>query len=200
MPSANTNSASWKPTLEAYEPSLVAASNLVERVARYADSQHQGMAINPFWLTLSGDCGCGKTMLARQLFEAMHQFNPGNGSLWVAGSGFRAERNRRPECVFLKYAEFATRCREDFGYAEYLRSDFLVVIDDLGATRDPSNFVADQLYRLCEVRLGKWTVFTTNLTLMEVGQIDKRIASRMIRDGNQFLKITAGDFAMRKKQ
>jgi hypothetical protein len=43
-------------------------------------------------------------------------------------------------------------------------------------------------------------LWTTNLTLAEVSQrLDSRISSRLIRDGNKVVTITAGDYAMRRK-
>jgi DNA replication protein DnaC len=93
--------------------------------------------------------------------------------------------------------EFADSCRGDFGLPEYLADDFLVAIDDLGAARDTTNFVADAIYRLANSRIGRWTIFTSNLNLADVAtKIDERVASRMIRDRNVVHRIAAGDYAM----
>jgi len=192
---STTNSIGWRPDkFDAYEETLAKA---VEHASRFVDDVGAGKV--PYWLSLSGVCGCGKTMLARQIFCACMKYNPGAGSLWIRGSGPEAEKNRRPRCVWYSATEFADAIRGDFGLPEYLERDFLVVIDDVGAARDTTNFIADGLYRLANVRLGRWTIFTANLNLGDMSrQIDERFASRLIRDGNIFHRIKAGDYATRK--
>jgi DNA replication protein DnaC len=138
--------------------------------------------------------------LARQVFAESQRYNPGNAPIWRTGNGFYDESCRRPRCVWLDAPAFADRLRKgEFDLPEYLAADFLVVVDDLGAARDKTNFIADGLYRLCNSRLGKWTVFTTNLRLNEVAeQIDPRVASRLIRDENVLCRIEAPDYALHK--
>lgn len=156
----------------------------------------------PRWLTLTGCCGCGKTMLAQQIFREAAKNNPGNAPLWIGGTGIYTETNRRPGCVWMAATEFADLMRRgQHDLPEYLGRDYLVAIDDVGAARDTTTFVADALYRLANARLGKWTLFTTNLSLADVArQIDERVASRMIRDGNTVVRIAAPDYAMRPKK
>jgi len=139
-------------------------------------------------------------MLARQIFEAAAAFNPGElQSVWVAGTGCRDTRDRRPRRVFIEATEFAERIRggREFDLPDYLRHDYLVVFDDLGAVRDPSGFLAEAIYRLASARLVRWTVWTTNLSAEAVAnQIDPRVASRLLRDENVAHRITAGDYAL----
>ena len=196
MPLTNTKT-EWRPDkFDTHEKSLAEAADHAARFVAAVDSGEV-----PYWLTLLGDCGCGKTMLARQIFCACMKYNPGAGSLWIRGSGPDAESNRRPRCVWMSATEFADAIRKDFGLPEYLERDFIVVIDDVGAARDTTNFIADGLYRLANVRLGRWTIFTTNLKLREISEnIDPRFASRLIRDDNVCHKITAGDYAMRARK
>lgn len=185
----------WRPHLDAYEPSLAraaaACSQYVSDIAAGAD---------PYWLTLSGVPGSGKTFLARQTFLAAAKFNH-RGNAPVCLTNPRDPADRRPDCVWLDSTRFADRllaCRE-FDLPEYLARDFLVAYDDLGAARDKSDFLADALYRLCNHRLARWTIFTTNLTLEEIStRIDDRVASRLIRDRNLGLSLKAGDYALRK--
>lgn len=153
----------------------------------------------PYWLTLTGITGCGKTLLARQTFEAAARLNPHNEGVWIHPGREASDFTRRPGNVWMTASEFAERIRGEFKLPELLAGDFLVCIDDLGAARDTTSFIADGLYRLCNARLGKWTLFTSNLGLGEIArQIDERVASRMIRDGNVCHRITAGDYATRK--
>jgi DNA replication protein DnaC len=144
-------------------------------------------------------------MIAEQLFARCMRFNPADRvGCWQTGVGVYSDRTRRPRCFWMRATEFADRVHKDFEYAEWLGRDFLVGVDDVGAAREDggrTSWLPEALYRLCNARLGKWTIFTTNLSLTEIGRtIDERIASRMIRDGNQFHRINAGDYALRPKK
>jgi len=157
---------------------------------------------DPYWLTLSGLQGTGKTMLARQVYQyAAKHCNPGRHSLWLAGTGIYSEQNRRPRCVWFTASEFRDQMLSgDYDLPEYLRADYLVAIDDLGTARDTrTDAVADGLYRLADNRVGRWMIWTTNLTLPEIAQrIDPRISSRLVRDSNRICTINCGDYALRK--
>jgi len=144
------------------------------------------------WLTITGRSGTGKTMLARQILERSRHSNPGRHASWPG-------RTTRPACRFIDEAEFADRLRGgEYGLAQTFANDWCVVFDDLGAARDPNAFLADQVYRFCNVRLGKWTVFTSNFNLREIqDRIDERVASRLIRDRNKGVRIKAEDYALR---
>lgn len=75
--------------------------------------------------------------------------------------------------------------------------EWFLIIDDFGAERDPSGFVASAADRILNGRRDKWTLITTNLSLQEIGErMDVRIASRMIRDSNQFVEADAEDYAI----
>ena len=193
----------WRPTLDAYEPSLRAAADACERFA--AD---MWVGAHPRWLTLTGVNGCGKTMLARQLYERGQTVNPGNpanNAIWPPDwneSGSHVYFGRRPACRWFDERAFASRLRAgEYDLADYLRDDFMVVLDELGSTRDPTNFVADKLGELAERRMNRWTVWTTNLDLAEIAErLDARISSRLIRDENQVVRITADDYALRRSR
>ena len=84
---------------------------------------------------------------------------------------------------------------------EYLAGDYLIVLDDLGSARERWGRVADALFRLANARLGRWTIWTSNLTHREISDsIDARLASRLIRDGNKGVRITAPDYALRNRK
>lgn len=186
----------WRPQIDAHEASLKSA---VEICATFVAAMEAGGPGH--WLTLTGVCGCGKTELAKQVFAEGRKHNTkGNAAVYERNK--MDEKDRRPECVFLTADRFAERLRAgEYDLPDYLSRDFLVVIDDIGATRDTTSFIADGLYRLCNLRLGKWTVFTTNFSLAEVSaKIDERVASRLIRDNNVLHKITAPDYAIVLRQ
>lgn len=194
----STKSSDWKPTLDLWHPSLKTAA---DACARFIADMETGR--EPYWLTLRGLQGTGKTMLARQVFEfAKRNCNPGRHDLWVGGTGIYQEHNRRPHCVWYESYKFGQEMKGgNWNLPEYLRHDFLVVIDDLGAARDKTEFLADGLYRLADQRSHRWMIWTTNLTLNEIGErLDQRISSRLIRDENRLVNITATDYALAKRE
>lgn len=137
------------------------------------------------WLTLSGECGCGKTMLAKEAFYliAERTFR----SLALDGENW--------ESHFATVYNLADAWRSGNWLNKPARDAFFLVIDDLGAERDSSGFVKDKMFELLNARMGKWTLMTTNLSLKNIAEnYDARIASRLIRDGNIFMRINAGDY------
>lgn len=146
---------------------------------------------SPRWLTLTGTRGSGKTTLAALAYLEARTINPGAASLWIGD-------RRRPRCVWIDETKFADDCMSDPGLPEYLRDDYLVVLDDLGSARERWDRVADALFRLANARLGKWTIWTSNLNVREIeANVDPRLASRLLRDGNLGVRITAQDHALR---
>lgn len=117
--------------------------------------------------------------------------------------GIYSDKTRRPNCRGMDEARFARLYLDDRQYdlPEYLAHEWLVLYDDLGSKRDGKEVLADAILRLANQRLGKWTLWTTNLNLDEIRlRIDARVASRMIRDENRLVTITAGDYAKRPKK
>lgn len=166
---------------------LAAANHAAEIVAEMA------AGLTPRWLTIAGKQGNGKTMLARQIFEQSQRINPGRSGIWYGP-------RRRPGCVWLDEVLFAKAIATDAYLPEYLADDYLVVLDDLGSAREQWDRVADALFRLANARLGKWTIWTTNLTHAEIAAKEPRVASRIIRDGNKAVRITAPDYALRTRK
>ena len=72
------------------------------------------------------------------------------------------------------------------------------MIDDLGAVRDPTGFMADNYLRILNKRLGMRTVITCNLMADQIAEtIDARIASRLFRNGSRVVQTEAQDYCMR---
>ncbi len=167
-----------------------------------------GSGLPPYWLTLTGVNGTGKTMLMKQVFNKAHELNPGNPANnpiwppdWATSGRRRYEGGERPYCLWLDERTLAARMRsgQEWDLAARYRHDFFLAFDELGSVRDPTNFIADALSTFCESRLRGWTMFTTNLSLQEIAErIDARVASRLIRDDNQVVQIAARDYAFRR--
>lgn len=194
--------ADWCPTLDAHDPSLVRAA---EACRTFVADMDRGA--EPYWLTLVGKFGCGKTMLARQIFDAARRINPGNPTnnpVWPPDYDSRTDRvyeAERPACFYFDEKDFAQRMRQgEFDLPETLRGDFFVVLDELGFSRDPTNFVAEAIARLAQCRLRGWTVWCSNLGIAEIGdRIDGRVSSRLIRDENKVVQISSPDYALLRR-
>lgn len=144
----------------------------------------------PFWLSLLGKSGTGKSHCARMLWNKLN-------------ARFSSQHTRYvPRFVYWpKFIEdLRERIRTNEGIGEYLDMSSwpFLCIDDALAERDTTAFSADKLNTLLGTRVGKWTMLTGNLNLTQISQIDDRIASRIVREpGNLFIEMTTLDYGVR---
>jgi DNA replication protein DnaC len=146
----------------------------------------------PYWLTLAGTSGTGKTLLAsavRRWFLDVARFTVHLSAGRVVGNSY-------------VWVDWRSLCNDlhngNYGRVRDICEEWLVVIEDLGADRDIRGNVADVADRILAARLGKWTLITTNKTLAEIGAtVDVRVASRMLRGKNQFVWSDAPDWNLR---
>jgi len=146
---------------------------------------------SPRWLTLLGPSGTGKTYLARMIYRIAR-----NNLMGYEGrDGWPHTRLMR----WINWRKFCDLIRGgDYTRTEFVIDPWMAVLDDIGAEYDPSGFLTSKLDRVINERLRKWTVVTCNLSLEEISsKLDRRIASRMIRDGNKVIEVNATDFALR---
>ena len=146
----------------------------------------------PRWLTIVGDSGTGKSMLS----ELAHK--------WVT-KNFRIHKPPPNYVIALRDIMFV-KCKDivdrekatNWTFTRRMCEAHFLVLDDLGSPRDVNGFLADCYARICEERLGKWTIITTNKPLAQIAdEIDARIASRMIRGGSVVIETDAGDWNLR---
>jgi DNA replication protein DnaC len=163
----------------------------LEATARFAVSLNY---TKPYWLTLSGVSGTGKTHLAKAVRKQFLEWNrfehkPDYGRNRIVGNTE----------WFCDWRQFADDIRGG-GYDRLVQDacdEWLLIVDDFGAERDPSGFIAAAADRILNSRRAKWTLLTTNLGLDEIGRrMDVRIASRLVRDGNEFVTLEATDYAL----
>lgn len=152
----------------------------------------------PFWLSLIGGSGGGKTHLAKRIwkwFQTTDQFRSQVDRDWDG----RKEITYPGQ--FCWWPEVSKELSANRGYDkvdELMREKF-VVLDEIGADRDPNGHCKDHLARILCSRVGKWTLLTSNKTLEDIARdIDTRVASRMIRDGSIVVEIDVRDYWLRK--
>ena len=141
----------------------------------------------PHWLSLLGASGTGKTHSAKALWAEIKRRCDWN----TERCGYTPSLINWPDFVD------QLRTGESYGLYNDMKRWPYLVLDDIGAERDPSGFSAEKLATLLGCRGGRWTVITGNLSLAQVEAIDVRIASRMHRDGSQVVEVTAMDYAFR---
>lgn len=158
-----------------------ARQTMFGEAAKFADAMVAGE--NPYWLVMLGVSDIGKTHLARELKvyaeKRLHGFvDPKNGNYW------------QKEFIFLDHRKFSKAIKGgDYDIVNRVGKAFFAVIDDLLASRDPSGFVLNETEDIINMRLGRWTVITSNHTMDNLRKKDMRIASRLRRNGSVILDI-----------
>lgn len=140
----------------------------------------------PRWLSLIGRSGTGKTHCAEKLWRM------------ALGKSDFSKTAFVPQVIY--WPDFIQQLRGGNGYA--LRDDAktwpVLLLDDIGAERDPSGYAAEELNTLLGCRMNKWTLITSNKTLESLKAIDARIASRLVRGQNICVEVNTQDFAERQ--
>lgn len=149
----------------------------------------------PYWLTLSGTSGTGKTMLARGVYRQFMDQNRFEISYDPIQNRIQGNTG-----MFVDWRRFCDHLRGGaYELVDDICDEWLVIIDDLGAERDTTGFIAAATDRILNSRRDRWTLITTNLPLTEIGdRIDPRVASRMIRGDNQVVEIDSIDWSLRR--
>lgn len=144
----------------------------------------------PCWLTLCGTSGGGKTHCADAIFRSAIECNR------ISVSSNRCEFYIQK----IWWPGFINELRAGRESYERLKDTSrwpLLYLDEIGATRDTTGFVADQLYVITAQRENKWTIVTSNLTFAQIGEVDTRIASRCLRNDGIVVEINTVDYSTR---
>lgn len=128
------------------------------------------------WLSFLGSSGTGKTYLGKAVTRHLH----GEIKRWP---GFMAKMRTRD---FNPYESVSDLAAHD-----------VLMLDEIGVGNDAKTFGLDLLIQVMEARRTKPTIVTSNLTLQGLGDIDLRLASRLVRHGPAIACDTT-DFALRE--
>lgn len=183
--------------------------NMHHEVMRFCSDIMQGLP--PRWLLLCGRSGVGKTHLATRAAECIGKY-----AEWCYNKHGRPAIDPKAErydtafpyaqCgpIFTKWARIIDSARDgDYEPYKFASKDYFKVVDDVGAEgfgqdKRPTAFVINQLGKLADDRMRKWTLWTSNFGLGDFAELfDTRIASRMLRDGNAVVEVTARDYNTR---
>lgn len=103
-------------------------------------------------------------------------------------------------CYYLKWP----RCLEEArsGNYEYLRNPVryagLLIVDEIGGDLG-TNLEKNELFKLVDNRMHKWTLLTTNQTINSIARdVDMRVASRMVRNENVLVENNDPDWCVKK--
>lgn len=141
----------------------------------------------PYWLTLYGVSGCGKTLLARHAHR------------YLKDNGYEAQ-------MWPWQRAFARIMDGEYELIGHLARIPILILDDIGTVGLSGKAIeqnAAKLYEVLEARLDrKFTMLTSNLTPDDIGkQMDIRIASRLFRGNNMLVDMTkAFDYSFRNRQ
>lgn len=129
------------------------------------------------WLSFVGPSGTGKTYIGTEIVARLN----GDTKHWPR---FMAKMRSKQYNIFESVQDLATNPRS-------------LLLDEIGMGIDARDFGTDLLLQVFEMRRSRPTVLTSNLTLKQLGQIDGRLASRLLRYG-QVIECNTVDFAVRK--
>ncbi len=188
----------WR--FQVYDPGLEPILPAIWRFCSDALNHRTQHDVMPYWLTILGPSGVGKTHALTQAYKMLSN----NDHLWeVQTQG----GERLPQCAHLKPMEDLNDYKAPADYAKY---DLLYIedigvsanVDAVGRAKGSAAVTAGRVTELLMARTGKWTLLDANLSLEEIStHLDPRISSRLKRDGSILIEVpsTVPDFNFRPK-
>lgn len=171
----------YKWRFEAYHPSL---KPILPAVHRFCSDVIQG-DVAPYWLTILGPSGVGKTLALRQAYRMLSR----NDHLWPIAVGDQGSE-RFAQCAHIQPGKDLCDYRAPKDYGEY----DLLYVEDIGAgadmTKGSGSVTASRVVELLQYRPFRWTLICANMDMEMIEQkLDPRVASRLIRDGSVVIEI-----------
>lgn len=169
---------------------------LIVAAAQFEKAMKTGA--KPYWLSLLGSNGAGKTMIAKRILR------------WHSTCGlFRGKAKYANGILEIVYASewcwwpgLARLLKGNDGYSQLhdVETASFAVLDEIGAELDKSGHVTNCLSNALCGRVGKWTIITSNKSLGQIeADVDPRVASRMIRDGSVVVDVDVEDYSLWKR-
>lgn len=170
--------------------------NMVSACARFVLAMKENK--QPHWVSLVGSSGAGKTYLAKRILKWHRDcrlFNDGTSQ----GKGLVEVVYAREWCWWPGLSRLL-KSNDGYGQLRDMESASFSVIDEIGSDLDKSGHVTDCLSNGLASRVGMWTIITSNKTLDQIdSDIDRRVASRMVRDGSEVVDVNVEDYNLWKK-
>lgn len=168
---------------------------MLAATVKFATQINSGMA--PYWLTLTGSSGVGKTHLLKATMKAFMETIRFDFGLDAAKQRLIGQRGQ-----YVDWRKLCSTVREgSWGWVDDICEDDFVAIDDFGAEFSKGGFTESVLDRILNARVRKWTMLTCNLPLSEISErMDARIASRLIRGNNVVVECDTIDYALRAQE
>jgi len=151
----------------------------------------------PRWLSLLGVSGTGKTHCARRLFFWAKARAEEGRTVQRGEFGYYDGLDYIPHEIYWPEFVQLLRAGHGFGKRDDMKRWPVLFLDDIGAERDASGFAAEELNTLLGMRVGKWTILTSNKDIEALKAVDGRISSRLIRGKNICVGVNTIDFAER---
>lgn len=175
-------------TFENYEPSTRLQEDVKEFCILYANKFNLHAKQRPKNLLLHGDTGIGKTHLAIAILKVVMK---------KEYSGLFISLPLLLTVIKNTYSKFDESGLTVIDIFKKMKDIDLLVIDDMGAEAG-SNHDIQKIFELLDSRLGKPTIFTTNLNYNEFSEVfGKRNTSRILKD-TIITKLDGEDY--RKKE
>ncbi len=173
----------WK--FEAYHPAL---SAVMPAVQRFCSDVIAG-DVRPYWLTILGPSGVGKTLALRQAFRMLSR----NDHLWPRRT-FNKDGSLKSEHACTHAHIVPGQDLDDWKAAKDYGDYDLLYVEDIGAglgiDKGAGAVTSSRIAELMQYRPFKWTLLDANLSLQMVStKLDPRIASRLLRDGSVLIEL-----------
>ncbi|WP_081457653.1 ATP-binding protein [Alkalihalophilus pseudofirmus] len=138
-------------SFDSYVPRTESQKSAYKQVREFCDTYSKDKPRN---LLLTGSYGLGKSHLSSAALKVL--IESGYTSIFISVPKLLTKL----KATYNKHSEFS----ED-NYLELLEKADCVVLDDVGAEhgRDPSSWATSKLFEIIDSRIGKHTIYTTNL-------------------------------------